>query len=128
MRESYVVDTDVMIDFLRGYHSAIDLFREFAESISFSTITVAEIFCGIKNEQESMEVERLFDIFPVKEPSLEIAKTAGKFVQQYRASHSLQIPDAIIAATCIQNNSQLITLNVKHYPMFKNLKAPYTKK
>ena len=52
---------------------------------------------------------------------------AGKLVKQYRLSHSVEIPDAIIAATSLLSDMELNTLNIKHYPMFRGLKPPYRK-
>jgi Predicted nucleic acid-binding protein, contains PIN domain len=84
-------------------------------------------YAGIKGKREESEVERLFAIFPVIAITNEIAREAEKFVKQYRPSHSVEIPDSVIAATCLVSGLELHTLNVKHYPMFKNLKPPYKK-
>lgn len=127
MSRKLLIDTDIVIDFLRGEEQAVSHFKAESEGICFSAITVAEIYSGIKDETEETEVERLFSIFPVIPTTIEIARAAGKFVQQYRPSHSVEIPDAIIAATCLVTGSELSTLNVKHYPMFPSLKPPYKK-
>jgi predicted nucleic acid-binding protein len=127
MNKNILIDTDIVIDFLRGDKRAISHFKAESESIYFSAITVAEIYAGIKGKKEEVEVERLFSIFPVIATTNEIAREAGKFVKQYRPSYSVEIPDAIIAATSLVSGSQLHTLNVKHYPMFKGLKPPYKK-
>jgi Predicted nucleic acid-binding protein, contains PIN domain len=127
MRKNILIDTDIVIDFLRGDNQAISHFKSQSDSICFSAITVAEIYAGIKGKKEESEVERLFSIFPVITTTNEIAREAGKFVKQYRPSHSVEIPDGIIAATCVVSGSELHTLNVKHYPMFKDLKPPYKK-
>jgi predicted nucleic acid-binding protein len=127
MNNNIVIDTDIVIDFLRGERRALAHFKSTADRICFSAITVAEIFSGIKGKKEESEVERLFAIFPVIAATNEIARQAGRFVRQYRPSHSVEIPDAIIAATCVLSGSDLHTLNCKHYPMFRNLKPPYKK-
>ena len=88
---------------------------------------LAEIYAGVKSKKEESEVERLFSVFPVIATTNEIACEAGKLVIQYRASHSVEIPDTIIAATCLVSGSELNTLNIKYYPMFKGLKPPYRK-
>ena len=98
-----------------------------SELICFSSITVAEIYSGIKDRKEESDIERLFSIFPQISVTNEIAKTAGKLVNQYRPSHRIEIPDAIIAATYVISNADLITLNIKHYPMFDGLKPAYRK-
>lgn len=127
MSGQILVDTDIVIDFLRGDKQAVVYFKAEAGSICFSVITVAEIFTGIRNRQEEAEVERLFAIFPVIAATTEIAREAGRLVRQYRLSHSVEIPDAFIAATCLASGCVLHTLNTRHYPMFKELKPPYAK-
>lgn len=127
MSRNILIDTDIVIDLLRGDKQALSHFKIESESICFSVVTVAEIYAGIKGKKEVVEVERLFSIFPVIAATNEIAREAGKLVKQYRPSHSVEIPDALIAATCLVSDSELHTLNVKHYPMLKGLKPPYKK-
>lgn len=127
MNGNILIDTDIAIDFLRGDKQALSHFKSVADTICFSAITVAEIYAGIKSGKEESEVERLFSVFPVIAATNEIARKAGSFVKQYRSSHSVEIPDAVIAATCLISGSELHTLNVRHYPMFKDLKPPYKK-
>jgi predicted nucleic acid-binding protein len=127
MNKNILIDTDIVIDFLRGDRQALAYFKSISDKIWFSAITVAEIYSGIKGKIEESEVERLFSIFPVIAATNEIAREAGRFVKLYRPSHSVEIPDAIIAATCLLSGSELHTLNIKHYPMFKDLKPPYKK-
>ena len=54
-----------------------------------------------------------------------IAARAGVFVRLYGGSHSIDDPDAIIAATAEHHGLRLATLNVKHFPMFPKLKRAY---
>jgi predicted nucleic acid-binding protein len=122
-----LIDTDILIDFLRGNTKAVSYFKEKSKFIFFSAITVAEVYTGVKGKKETSKVERLFSIFPVVAVTSEIAREAGKIVNKFRSSHSVEIPDAIIAATCLAAGAELSTLNVKHYPMFKALKPPYKK-
>ena len=42
---------------------------------------------------------------------------AGAYLLDYRKSHSAELGDALIAATAVLNNSELLTRNRKHYPM-----------
>ncbi len=127
MSKSVIVDTDILIDFLRGGKQAISLFKDESEPICFSAITVAEIYAGIRDRKEEEDVKRLFSLYTVVSATHEIALEAGKLVKKYRSSHSVEIPDAIIAATCLVSDMELLTLNIKHYPMLKGLKPPYRK-
>lgn len=127
MNERLIVDTDIVIDFFKGEENAITLFRSDIDKIHFSAVTVAEIYAGVRNKKEESEIERFFSVFPVIGVDALIAKIAGKLVNQYRKSHNVEIPDAIIAATCIASETGLRTLNIRHYPMFKDLRPPYRK-
>jgi predicted nucleic acid-binding protein len=127
MSNQSLVDTDVLIDFLRGQKQAASFFKAESGRMCFSSITVAEIYAGIKDAREEAEVERLFSIFPVLPITKEISQLAGRFIRQFGKSYSVEIPDALIAATCSINQAELQTLNVRHYPMFRNLRAPYRK-
>jgi|WetSurMetagenome_2_1015567.scaffolds.fasta_scaffold118779_2 predicted nucleic acid-binding protein len=128
MKKCIVFDTDIVIDFLRGDKQAVSHFETESDYVCFSVITVAEIYVGIKGSKEEADVERLFSIFPVIPVSNEIAREAGTLVKQYRPSHSVELPDAIIAATCMVSGAQLHTLNIKHYPMLSGLNPPYKKR
>ena len=57
----------------------------------------------------------------------EIAKSGGLYKYKYGKSHGIGLADAIIAATAQTENADLKTLNIRHYPMFKNLKPAYKK-
>jgi predicted nucleic acid-binding protein len=46
---------------------------------------------------------------------------------QYARSHGLGIADAVIAATTRLHGLRLATLNVRHYPMFADIRPPYQK-
>jgi predicted nucleic acid-binding protein len=127
MKKPIVFDTDIVIDFLRGDKQAVSHFETESDSICFSAITVAEIYVGIRGKKEEADVERLFFNFPIIGVSGDIAREAGNFVKQYRPSHSVELPDAIIAATCIVSDAELHTLNVRHYPMLSGLTPPYKK-
>jgi hypothetical protein len=127
MSKQLLVDTDVLIDFLRGQKQAVAFFKAESDRVCFSSITVAEVCAGIRDVREEAEIERLFFVFPVLPTTNEIAQLAGRYIRQFGKSFSVEIPDAIIAATCSITQADLQTLNVRHYPMFRNLRAPYKK-
>lgn len=62
-------------------------------------------------------------LIPVNDP---IAARAGEHLRWYRASHQgIDVVDYVIAATAELGDADLVTLNVKHFPMFKGLRAPF---
>ena len=55
-----------------------------------------------------------------------IAEQAGAFANQYlRACPGVDVADCIVAATAWNLGAQLWTRNVKHFPMYTDLVAPY---
>lgn len=116
---SAVIDTNVLIDHLRGVASARDVLLNLLESgnvPAVSTITVAEIEAGIR-ESERRSVETLLQKIPILDLDAEIARIGGRFRRQYGRSHGVLLPDALIAATAVKHTGTLYTLNRKHYPM-----------
>ncbi len=113
----------------------IDISRQRAEAVSFvggleivpsvSVLTVTEVLSGVRNQRERRLFDRLFLDWNVMEVDHETAELAARWLNQYRASHGLDIVDAIIAAMAKGHGLELITLNRKHFPMFPGLKAPY---
>jgi predicted nucleic acid-binding protein len=120
-----LVDTDIMIDFLRGKHAAVAFIREKESVIALSAITVAELFAGVRDDKEMAEIDSFLSLFPVVQVDTHTAKLAGVFKRDYGPSHGTGLADGIIAATARVYELELHTLNVRHYPMFPALKPPY---
>ena len=125
MTPEILVDTDVLIDYLRDHPQAIRFVESHAEALQLSVINVAEIWAGVRGAQEQQKIETLFETFPILNITPRIAKRAGDWMRTYFKSHALAMPDALIAATALENNLELKTLNVGHFPMFKGLAPPY---
>ena len=127
MGESFLLDTDVLIDFLRGYSNAVDFVAANSHKIILSSIVVAELYAGVKGTTEQTALDNFVSLFQVIPITSEIAKMGGLYKRDYGKSHGVGLADAIIAAVCESENAVLKTLNVKHYPMIKGLKAAYKK-
>lgn len=127
MAQLYLPDTDVLIDFLRGYQQAVDFINVNATQIILSTIVLAELYAGVRGKQELTILNNFVSLFEIVPMDSEIAKIGGLYKRDFGKSHGVGLADAIIAATCHSENAQLKTLNVKHYPMIKNLEPAYLK-
>ena len=127
MAQLLLPDTDVLIDFLRGYQQAVDFINTNASQIILSTIVIAELYAGVRGKQELTILNDFVSLFDVIPMNSEIARIGGLYKRDFGKSHGVGLADAIIAATCHSKNAQLKTLNVKHYPMIKNLEPAYIK-
>lgn len=122
-----VVDTDVLVDFLRGDEQAAGFMDSHAGRAMVSAITVAEVFAGVRTEREAERIDALFaslEVVPVTTP---IARRAGLYRVRFRKSHGTGIADAVVAATAKEGQARLATLNTRHFPMFEDLEPPYRK-
>ena len=111
-----IVDTDVLIWYSRGNQKAIKLIHDL-DFFSISVVTYMEIIQGVRNKGELNSFKKALGILNVKVIQIDesISTKAMFFVEQYSLSHSMELADALIGATSIIKNMQLITGNDKHY-------------
>jgi predicted nucleic acid-binding protein len=127
MAESFLLDTDVLVDFLRGYGKAVAFINAQSSRVILSSIVVAELYAGVKGDAEQAALENFISLFRIVPVSAEIAKAGGLYKRDYGKSHGVGLADAILAATAVAENAMLKTLNTKHYPMLKGLRPAYKK-
>lgn len=123
-----LVDSDVLIAHLRGSPSARDWLRDTRSRgpVAISVVSIAEITGGMRSA-ERREVWRLFSVFHAEPANELVARRAGELMRQYRRSHTgIGLGDYLIAATADVKGFQLATLNVRHFPMFADLRPPFT--
>jgi len=122
-----LVDTDVLVDFFRGYNKGVAFITTHFAQIILSSIVVAELYAGVKGETERIAIENFIALSRVIPVTTEIAKIGGLYKGDYGKSHGVGLAAAIIAATAQAEKATLATLNTKHYPMLKGLKPAYGK-
>ena len=123
-----LVDTTVAVDHLRGTPAATDLLTGLTaagEVLVASEITRFELLAGVRRtELEALEL--FFSSLAWAPIDKEITRTAGALAQRLRRSHSgIDDADFLIAATAMALEADLLTTNVRHFPMVKGLRAPY---
>lgn len=123
-----VLDTSIAVDHLRGLPAAVALLRHLVESgeeIAASELVRFELIAGVR-EEERDALEELFKVPSWVPVDAEIARLAGDLARQFRKSHSgIDDADYLIAATTEVLDADLLTTNVRHFPMLTGLKPPY---
>ncbi len=125
-----LVDTDILIDYLKKVKSAKILFSN----------DVLDIFCSILSKKEllskpglsSSERKKIDNILS----KLKILKIDNEITNKYMlllekyGMHRATMPDYIIAATAWAKNLPLLTRNKKHFEHIKEIKLipPYQDK
>lgn len=124
-----LTDTDICIDAARGKFEAFEFLegqRQLGQ-ILISVISAMELVQGCKNKAELLIVRRFLGEVVILDISPTISRRALQLMEEFSLSHGLRIPDALIAATALECNLVLYTLNVRHFQMIKGLKIirPY---
>ena len=122
-----LLDTDVLVDFLRGHDKAVAFVNTHSARIILSAIVVAELYAGVKGNEEHVALKGFVSLFRVVPVSAEIAEAGGLYKRDYGKSHGVGLADALLAATAEAEDAELKTLNRKHYPMLKGLRPAYMK-
>src|ERR1700741_1519000 len=127
MAERLLVDTDVLIDYLRDVDEAVTYVESVADSLVISAVTVAELFAGVREGKERRALERFLGAFEVLPLDGETAVRGGLMRRDYGKSHGVGLVDAVVAASGEKAGAAVVTLNAKPFPMIKNVVAPYRK-
>lgn len=115
--EKVLIDTDVIIDFLRGYNKRVkDLFLKIENNSILPYLTllnVTELYSGadVDNSSKEKVLQNLLSYFKVSELTYENAQLAGRLRRKYQ----LGITDSLIASVCLNQNLNLATFNKKHF-------------
>ena len=127
MEKKYLIDSDILIDYLRGFPPSKDFLIDFKNKffLFISVINIIEIYSGkdLKSPHKKKLIDSFLNEFEIIELDEKIAKKAGEIRRRYQ----MPFADAIISASAIENSCTLVTRNVKHFSKVKELKifVPY---
>ncbi|MAO63397.1 MAG: hypothetical protein CL666_00200 [Balneola sp.] len=120
-----IVDTNIIIDFLKGRDEA-NSFIKAHKPITTSVVVVSELFAGVKSKNEMRELREFLTFVELVDVTEVIAKNAGLLRRKYLKSHGIEIPDALIAATANYLKVPVASLDKKHFSVLTDdLVIPY---
>jgi predicted nucleic acid-binding protein len=128
-KSGYLVDTDVIINFLKGKNKSKEFFIKIIDGQTngfFSVITEAELLSGARNDKEEASIYDILDVMEAIEVGREIAVIAGKLRRKY-AVYGTKLPDALIAATAKERKLIVATANEQHFKVFDEIEKEYVK-
>lgn len=120
--EKYVVDTNVIIDFLRGDITLYPFFfaLENKEIFGFfSVITEIELLWCCQDGKEQNRINELLSILGRISVDEHLVTLVCKCKQRCLG---IELPDAIIAATSLKTSCHLTTRNTKHFRNIEGVK------
>jgi hypothetical protein len=123
-----LLDTTVAVDHLRGDPAAVDVLRELIENeetLAASEVVRFELVAGVQDD-ELPALEQFFSAVSWVAVGEDVARAAGELARKNRRAHSgIDDGDYLIAATALLLEAELLTTNVRHFPMLPGLQPPY---
>ena len=121
-----LIDTDVLIWFLRGRDSARDAIGK-CPSVELSAVTWMELVQGVRDKEEIGMLRRTMRLnewrmVPLTE---NISHRATSYVESYALSDGIRVADALIAASAVQSGTSLMTANVRHYKCIPDIELEH---
>lgn len=123
-----LVDTSILVDFLRGNLIAKNWLVQFSEGeLAISVVTAAELIAGCRNRREQKQVEEDLEMYPMLWISGSVSAVALDWYRAYRLKDGVGFLDCLIGATAHQHGLTICTLNDKHFRSFPDVQVerPY---
>ena len=115
---TYLIDSDILIDFLNGKQRRDRLFEKLVKDngeLACCAINVTEIFSGISPQKEHL-ADRLFSAMTFVGVNARVARRAGLIRRDLaRKGIAMSLADATIAALTIEEELVLVTGNARDF-------------
>jgi len=126
-KDKVICDTDVLIDYFDNNKVRHLKTKRLVEdeigidNVTMSAISKMELIAGAANKIELRLLNKNLYRLNILLINPEISSIALGLIENYKLSHGLNIPDALIAATAIYTNLNLFTYNIKDYKFINGL-------
>lgn len=109
-------DTNILIELYKNNSPIIKTLQAIGkDNIAVSVITKAELLYGARNKQELTRIKRHLDYCHCYPLTADISGIFIELMANYSLSHKPSIPDMLIAATAINQDIELYTINTKDF-------------
>ncbi len=121
MDNKILIDTDILIDFLRGDKNTTEMIKRIStERLITTDINAFELYHGAyksKNKQINVtNIEDLLNSLELLSTNRESMRKAAELIADLdKKGASIDIADLFIASICLINSASLLTRNKKHF-------------
>ena len=125
-----LVDTDVLVDCVRGTVAAQEWLKQQVEQPSaVPAVAAMELVMGCRDRADLERIQRFLATFEVIWPEASEFAAAYQLLLAHRLSSGLNIPDCLMAATALSRSARLYTFNIKHFRAVPGLDVaqPYSR-
>lgn len=123
-----LLDTTIAVDYLRGIDPAVDLLERLLgseEPIVASELVRFELLAGAR-ENELDALARFFSALVWAPVDEEVCRVGGLLARRHRRTKTgIDDVDYLIAGTAVVLDAELLTTNVRHFPMLRGIRSPY---
>lgn len=123
-----LLDTTVAVDYLRGRPDAVAPLtglRDSRDDLVVSELVRFELLAGAR-ASELQQLGRFLAALEWVPVNARVARIGGELARRYRMSHGgIGDADYLIAATALLLEAELLTTNVRHFPMLAGLRPAY---
>lgn len=125
MSVTYLLDTDAVVDVLRGRHGVAERLGQISpEDIGVSAMTVAELLygslCSGDPERSAREVRRFLEVVRTI-PFGRAAAVAHSKIRHSLRKQTIGPNDLVIAATAVSSKATVVTANVREFSRVEGL-------
>jgi predicted nucleic acid-binding protein len=111
-----IIDTNILIHLFNGNPATeIEILQIGIPDVLVPSITAMELYRGMSNKKEMVAMAKKLTQFQILHFNETASKLALDFIRDYKLSHNLTIPDAIIAAMAVEYALPLHTYNQKDF-------------
>jgi len=114
-------DTCVIIDFINGQSLLLPTLLDHQLILFTNSIIEMELFQGAHDQRELRKIEQKLNTFRRLEINQDVLTLATQWVRRYSLSHHLRLADAVIAATAVLYDIQLLTYNTSDFRYLSNV-------
>lgn len=125
-----LLDTDVMVDIIRGYPPAMRWFSALKETPVLPGFVVMELIAGCQDKRDLALTRKAVGAMNILWPESEHCNKAIADLAQHHLASKLDPNDALIGELAVGLGTTLRTFNVRHFSLIPGLKIlkPYAKK
>lgn len=119
-----IIDSDILINASHGQSSAVDFLIQSgnSETLYITVISHLELIAGARDKTELRRVEKFLSRFVLITLDDASSRRAVDLMRQYKLSHGMALPDALIAAAALERGETLATSNTRDFIFIKGLK------
>ncbi len=121
MANYLLCDTCVIIDFMNERSQVLNELIEKETTLFINSIIEMELLQGARDKKELHVIGKRLQSFRLLSMHQDIFDLATEQIRNYRLSHNLALPDAIIGATAIYYQIPLFTYNRKDFKFLPDI-------